>query len=304
MRILITGGTGFIGGELCRCLIDAGHDLILLTRNPTRAASELNLPVTWFQWSDFTKPPPQESLAGVHGIINLMGESVADGRWTAARKKSIYSSRITATQHLISAAKSHAANLIFFMSGSAIGFYGDQGEAVINESSPGGEDFLAGVCRDWEATLSRLPAHTRTVIFRIGLVLGKNGGALAKLLPLYQRRLGGPIGSGRHWQSWIHRSDLVAMIVASVSDEKFKGIYNAVSPHPMRQRDFAKTLGQVIGKPAIIPTPVFALRLAFGEMASIMTASQRVIPTRLIERGFPYAFANLSDALRECVLVS
>lgn len=302
MRILLTGATGFVGRAIVAKLHADGHAIAVLSRDPHSVARKLGIDAEAFAWDAMSGPPPEEALAGVDVVIHLAGESIAAGRWTEKAKGAILDSRVRGTRNLVAGLNRLSGKIPAFLSASAVGFYGDTGEDYIDESAPRGAGFLASVCDRWE-TEARLAPAERIGIFRFGLVLGPGGGALAKMLPLFRMGLGGPLGSGKQWMSWIQLDDLVGIFREAVADDRFSGIINCVAPETVRNAEFAHTLGEVLERPAIVPTPAFALRFAFGEMADeALLASQRVNPGFLLRTGFsfrhPTLFSALTNSLR------
>lgn len=304
MRFFFTGGTGFVGTFLTRKLAERGHQITILSRHPkprpgmpaaiTLVAGDPTVPGAW-----------QELVPQHEVIINLAGASVF-GRWTAAKKKEIYDSRILTTRNLVEAlARARERQTQVFFSTSAIGYYGDRGEEELTEESPPGQDFLARVARDWEAEALRArDLGLRVVITRFGLVIGDRGGLLEKLVPLFKAYLGGPVGSGRQWFSWIDQSDQLAAFLFLLEHPELEGILNFVSPRPVRNAEFARALGEVLQRPAILPVPAFAVRLALGEFATVALSSQKVLPTRLLAAGFQFAYPEITASLRHQLLES
>ena len=300
MRILLTGATGFVGHHLARRLLLAGHELSVLTRAEGPARRAFPFPARIFSWDGQSGPPPAQSLEGVEAVIHLAGEPVAARRWSAAQKRRILDSRVLGTRHLRQAV-ARQPGIKAFVSASAIGFYGDRGGEVLSEDSSAGDGFLAEVCRAWEAEVFQAGGaeSLRTVALRIGIVLGNEGGALAKLLPMFRWGVGGPVGGGQQWMSWIHIDDLARAFVEAVSNDAWRGPINAVAPHPVSNREFARTLGHVLHRPALLPAPGWGLKAAMGELSSIVLGSQRVQARRLEELGFRFEYGELSPALRE-----
>lgn len=298
MKILVTGATGLIGTRLLPRLIEMGHELVILSRDPAQATHRLGLPCEIHRWNPKRIDPPTEALQGIHAVIHLAGESVASGPWTDKQKKAILDSRILSTRNLIQAV-SPISTLSTFISASAIGFYGDRGDEVLTESSSSGKGFLAEVCRQWEAETQSLPAHVRTVLLRTGVVLSEAGGALEQILRPFQLGAGGPLGDGKQWISWIHQDDHIEAILHALHQETVRGPINLVSPAPVRQSEFAQTLGSTLGKPSILRIPKWALRLALGEMSDLVLNSQRVLPKALRETGFNFKYHLLRSALED-----
>ena len=297
-RIVVAGGSGFIGEPLVRRLLARGDDVAVLTRNPSKVHA--GRAVVW-------NPPSQGSwsdeVANAEIVINLAGENVGGGRWTAERKKRIMDSRVGATSALVEAMSRRADPKRTFISASATGFYGDRGDESLDESSPAGSGFLAEVTKRWEELARGAEPFARVVTIRFGVVLAKDGGALAKLLLPFRLGAGGPMGSGRQWMPWIDRDDILRIIEWSIDRDAASGTYNATAPNPARNRDFARTLGRILHRPAVIPTPAIALRLALGaEMANeMLLGGQRVFPKRAHDEGFEFAYADLDAALKHAV---
>jgi uncharacterized protein (TIGR01777 family) len=275
MNILITGATGFVGRRLCEMLHQAGHTVRALSRDSVAAKQRVPLLKEVFPWNPLQELPPLQAFEGCDAVINLAGESIA-GRWTAPKKQLIRDSRVLGTKNLVNALAQLSSRPKVLISASAIGYYGDRGEETLTEDAAPGSDFLAQVCRDWEnEALKAESLGMRVVRLRIGLVLGRGGGTLQALLPLFRVGLGGPLGSGRQWWSWIHRDDLCRLIVQILANESISGPVNATAPQPVRQKEFAQVLGRVLRRPAFLPTPAFALKIALGEFADGILASQR-----------------------------
>jgi uncharacterized protein (TIGR01777 family) len=297
MKILITGATGFLGRRLCETL--SGHTLIALSRDPAVAKQRVPHLKEAFPWNPLRELPPAQALEGCDAVINLAGESVA-GRWTAAKKQMIRDSRVLGTKNLVNALAQLRARPKVLISASAIGYYGDRGEEALTEDAAPGSDFLAQVCRDWEGEALRAESlGMRVVRLRIGLVLGPGGGALQALLPLFRLGLGGPLGRGRQFWSWVHRDDVVGAITYALEKSDLSGPINVTAQQPVRQKEFAQTLGRVLRRPAFLPTPGFALQLVLGEFARELLSSKRVLPQRLQQWGYRFRFAELESAFRD-----
>jgi uncharacterized protein (TIGR01777 family) len=297
-KIVVAGGSGFIGEPLVRRLVARGDDVAVLTRNPSKVHAGRPL-----LWNPASEGRWMDVVAAADVVINLAGENVGGGRWTEARKSRVIASRVDATTGLVNAMRRQPAKSCTFISASAIGFYGDRGDEPIDERSPAGTGFLTEVTKRWEELAREAEPFARVVILRFGIVLAANGGALAKLLLPFRLGAGGPMGSGNQWMSWIDREDAMRMIEWSIDRENARGIYNATAPNPATNRDFARTLGHVLHRPAFLPTPGFALRLALGSgMANEMLLSgQRVLPVRAVEEGFAFAHPELEEALGHAV---
>lgn len=297
MNILITGATGFIGRHLVQRLKQDHHTLKVLSRNGARASQKLGVPA--FDWDYAKEEVPAEALENVQVIIHLMGENLGSGRWTKERKREIYESRIISTRKLVAAAPSSLECLVC---GSAIGIYPGQGDDAYDESYtvPAQANFMQTICRDWEMEAAKIESKgVRRVSIRTGVVLG-DGGMLDKLLPVFNLGLGGPVGHGRQWLPWIHIDDLVSVFMTAALDARYHGPVNAVSPNPVRYREFATALGKALHRPAFFPTPAFVLKLALGEAAALALNSYHIVPARLLqEYDFKFKFTDLPTALED-----
>jgi uncharacterized protein (TIGR01777 family) len=300
MKVLVTGGTGFIGRHLVKRLQARRDDVTVLSRNPAGAARRATASRI-LAWDPMAGPPPASALDGVEAIVNLLGDSIAKGRWTDAHKKAIHDSRTTGTRHLVAGIAAARAKPKVLVSGSAIGYYGPHGDEMLDETSPPADDFLAGVAKDWEGEASRAEAAgVRVVRLRTGIALGRDGGALQAMLTPFKLGLGGPIASGRQWMSWIHVADLCGIIMHAIDRAELSGPINGTSQTPVQNREFAKTLGDAINRPAFLPTPAFALRLLLGEMAdALLISGQRVLPKRALDSGYRFAHPFLDGALAD-----
>jgi uncharacterized protein (TIGR01777 family) len=292
-RILLTGASGLVGSALAPFLTTGGHRVERLVRGAPRAAGEIG-------WDPLAGTLDRERLEGVDAVVHLAGESVGGGRWSAARKEAIRSSRVRGTRTLCEGLARLRAPPRVLVSASASGFYGNRGEEPLTESSAPGEGFLAEVCGEWEAaTLPAEEAGVRVVRLRIGLVLSPEGGALAAMLPAFRLGVGGRVGSGEQFLSWIAIEDLLAVIHQSLIDEQLRGPVNATSPSPIAQGEFARTLARVLRRPALLPVPAFAVRLALGEMGeALLLEGARVLPRKLLDTGFEFSTPDLEPALR------
>lgn len=291
MRILLTGGTGFIGRALCARLLAGGHRLTVWSRCPA-AARQLLPGVSVIE--DLAE------AGEIEAVVNLAGEPLVGRRWDARRKQAIRDSRLGTTAKLLRWMTPQLRRPHVLVSGSAIGYYGAHGDSLLDESSAAGDDFAAALCRDWEhAAMQAEDLGLRVCRLRTGIVLGADGGALGKMLPPFRWGLGGPMGDGRQWMSWIHREDLIALIQWLLEQDGAGGAYNGTAPEPARNRDFARTLGRVLHRPALLPAPAPLLRLAFGEGARLLLTGQRVLPMHALVEGFRFRFPDLEDALRD-----
>ena len=295
MKILITGGTGFVGKPLAIKLAKE-HEILVLTRSRSKNPFK-NSKITMV-YLDSVKNQYSCDLSDIDGVINLMGENIANKRWTKEQKKKIYSSRIDSTAKLTAHLKAINCKLQFFIQASAIGYY-PVCEKELTEQSKGGEGFLADLCKRWENECQKIPSNLceRKVVVRIGVVLGRGGGAFERLHLVFKLGLGGSIAGGHQWMSWIHLNDLVNIFSEAVSNQNLKGIINAVSPNPVTNKDFTKFLASVLKRPALFPVPKLALKLIMGEMSCIVLDSQKVIPRNLLDNSFYFNFPTLKEAL-------
>ncbi|MFT5302159.1 MAG: hypothetical protein ACI814_002973 [Mariniblastus sp.] len=302
MTILLTGGTGFVGREL----IDKIEDCVLTSRNATRAQQKLEVdPSRIIQWDPENEPLELSDKSHFTAVINLMGDSIAEGRWTSSKKLRIRNSRVEGTRKLVDALLARETLPSVFVSASAIGIYGDSGEDVVDESHPHGSGFLTDVCEEWEAETTRLSERgVRVVCMRIGLVIGSQGGVIGKLAPIFRWGIGGPLGNGKQWMSWIHVQDLVSQILWTIKTEAIQGPLNATSPNPVRNREFTQSLAKAVGRPAFIPVPKFGLRIGVGEFANSLFFSQRVVPKLSLEHGFQFRFNHIDEAIQDVLASS
>lgn len=298
MKILLTGGTGFVGSGLSQQLLERGHEVTVI--GSSRRCRLAAHPQLTYISADTTRPGAwQQRVAEQDGLINLAGRSVFNF-WTTATKQAIYNSRILTTRNL--AAALPATTEAVLLSTSAAGYYGDGGETEQLETSSSGNDFLAQVCRDWEGEANKAMAKgARVVLMRLGVVLGRGGGAIATMKTPFQLGLGGPIGSGRQWFPWIHRDDLINAILFLLGAEECRGPFNLTAPQPVRQKDFARQLGAALHRPAVLPTPAFVMRLVLGEFGRSLLQGQKVLPRALTESGYLFTYPELQTALKEIV---
>jgi uncharacterized protein len=295
MNLTVTGASGFLGTRLLDRLLRDGHSLHILGRKRKQG---LPAAVKFSSWDAIHAEAPLESLAGADAVIHLAGEPVAQ-RWNADVKRRIRESRSTGTRHLVRAIGKLSRRPRVLISASASGYYGDRGEEVLTESSPAGHDFLAEICKEWEREARTAEIFgVRVAIVRIGLVLGKDGGALKQMLTPFRLGVGGRLGSGRQWMPWIHIDDLIEMFVFAL-DRTVSGPLNGAAPQPVRNAQFTAALARTIHRPAIFPVPRFALKLMFGEMAEIVFASQRMFPKVAEAAGFQFKFVALEAALAD-----
>ncbi|SBO44814.1 TIGR01777 family oxidoreductase [Cyanobium sp. NIES-981] len=302
MRLLLLGCSGFVGRELVPFLLELGHELILVSRRQQPFPALLSERFRSLQldpsdpasWRSGQIP---EALAMVDGVVNLAGEPIAEKRWTPAHRQLLLQSRLRTTELLVAAMQQMPNPPRVLVNGSAVGFYGTSPDATFSEESPAGSDYLAEICQQWEAAASGCPEACRLVILRIGIVLGGDGGALAKMLPVFRMGFGGPIGSGRQWMSWIHRHDLCRLVATALDDPAYAGVYNAVAPEPVRMAQFASCLGKVLGRPSLLPVPAPILQLLLGDGAQVVLDGQQVESRRLRAQGFSFQYAGLDSAL-------
>ena len=297
MKIVIAGGTGFLGRPLCAALVGDGHEVVVLTRNEQTRTPDGTRALTW----DLERAlsPWASELDGAGAVINLSGEPIAGHRWSAAQKRRIEDSRVTATRRLATAIAEAAAPPPVFISGSGVGFYGACGSEVVTEETGAGHDFLADVCRRWEGqAVAASSARTRVVCLRTGLVLAHDGGALQSMLPPFRLGLGGRLGSGRQYWPWIHRIDWVNLVRFLIEAPDAVGAVNATAPTPVTNAAFTAELGRALGRPTYFPVPRLALRLLLGEMAdSLLLSGQRAVPVKAQQLGFTFTYPTLSLAL-------
>ncbi len=290
MKVAITGATGLIGRALVRALRSDGSDVIVLSRTPGRIVD-----IEATVWDPDQSGLPDRACDGVDAFVNLAGVGIGDGRWSKRHRTAITESRVVTTRRLVEAMERHGVSTL--INASAIGFYGP-GDESVDESSPAGSDFLASVCVKWEAEAKKAQEISRVVLLRSGIVLSMDGGALPKLLIPARLGLGGPLGGGRQWQSWIHIADEVKLILLALRDKSVSGPVNATAPNPVHQAEFARTLGHVLGRPAALPTPGPAIRLLLGRASAIALTGQRVTPAVALRSGYQFEYSLLEPALR------
>ena len=291
MRIVIAGGSGLLGSALAAHLQRDGHTVAVLTRRPRH--------VTHLAWNPEAPAEPWMGVVGAaDAVVNLAGESIAPRRWTAARKAAIRDSRLRATRALSDAMRASPRKPEVFLSASAVGIYGPRGEEAVTEETPPGSDFLAELGVAWEREAMSAATLTRVVLLRTGVVLAREGGALRQMALPFRFFAGGPIGSGRQGISWIHIEDWVRMARWAIETPPVAGPLNLTAPAPVSNAEFARTLGRVLGRPAIMPAPAFAVRLALGEMSTVILTGQRVLPVKAQSLGFTFRFPDLEAALR------
>ncbi len=287
MKILLTGATGFIGSRLKSRLEERGHTVAAVSRSPGKG----------YDWSPESLT---QGVAWADAVCNLAGENLFGKRWSEKQKQELWRSRVETTKQLARTAAEQG--LQRFVSASAIGYYGASETAEFDEHAPVGDGFLAKLCRDWEeATEAALEAGISSAIVRIGVVMGQGGGALEKMLPPFRLGVGGPLGSGRQWVSWVHIDDLVALFCELLEDPARTGVFNGVAPNPVRMKELAKTLGGALHRPAVLPVPSPVLKLVVGEAAEVLLTGQKVRPARTLESGFAFRYRELAPALEHLV---
>jgi uncharacterized protein len=296
MKFFLTGGTGFVGRALVQALIRGGNEVTILTRSLQKYGSRPP-GVALVEGNPAEKGEWQKSAAGHDGIINLAGASIF-GRWTDEIKRALRESRILATRNLVDAIADHEVKI--FLSTSAVGYYGFHGDEELTEESPPGKDFLAQLAVDWEKeALKAKDRGVRVVLMRFGIVLGEGGGALGQMIPLFKKDLGGPLGSGKQWFSWIHREDLSRAVLFLADRPEISGPVNLTAPNPVRNKDLAAAIGKAMHRPAFMRVPGFMLRLALGEFGSVLLEGQKVIPRKLLEGGFQFQYPRIEGGLAE-----
>ncbi len=298
MNILITGGTGFIGSALARSLTRQGHTVTVLSRTPSKVAAICGPGIAAL--ADLEQLTA-DALFQV--IINLAGAPIFASRWSTARKALIRSSRITLTEQLVAGIARMHIKPELLISGSAIGYYGNQGDTVLTEQSPPQQDFSHQLCADWEAAAKTAEQFgVRVCLIRTGLVIAGDGGLLQRMLLPFRLGLGGRLGDGRQWMSWIHRQDWIAIAEAMMNDASMQGVYNATAPHPVRNSEFTQTLARSLNRPALLPVPAWVLKALLGEMSELVLGSQRVLPERLSAQNFKFQYTDLAAALHEALI--
>ncbi len=300
MKIIIAGGTGFIGSALVSQLRNKGHEIILLSRGDRTGPDNL---LHYLKWDGRTLGPWADEMERADAVINLAGEPIVNKRWTPEQKRMIVNSRIDATRALVGAIEKAKRKPRVLINASAVGYYGNVPEGDVTEAHPMGEGFLAGTCCQWEKeSVVAEKMDVRTVLLRFGIVLEKDGGVLRKMIPLFKIFAGGHLGSGRQWFPWIHRDDVVGIILFALDNGAISGPINATAPNPVTMRDFCQELGKVLQRPSWVPVPGFALKLVLGEMSDVLLGGQKAIPQKLLNNNYSFKFSKLEDALRSSLV--
>jgi uncharacterized protein (TIGR01777 family) len=301
MKILISGATGFIGLQLIKELKKEGHEIFGLTRNIENAQKK-DAQVIWIEWTNFHEGVDLKPYGKMDAVINLVGENLANKRWNNEQKKVIYNSRIDATETLFKMLKKSQENVDVFISTSAIGIYGNRMSEEIHEASLVVDDYIGKLCQDWEAVVDKYKDMVnRSVIIRVGLVLGKGGGMMEKMLPVFQWGLGGKLASGSQYMSWIHLADICRIFQKALTDKEMSGVYNGTAPFPVTNKDFTHYLGKILNKPTFFTVPRFALKIVMGEMAEHVLSGSRIVPRKLKEANFHFLYPTLEVALKDVV---
>jgi hypothetical protein len=300
MKILVTGGTGFVGTQLTSRLIQDNHEVTILTRS-LKGAKGSSPGIFYLEGDPTKKGPWQEAIKSHDALINLAGASIFS-KWTEEHKKAIRESRVSTTQNIIEGIPSDSSKKITLLSTSAVGYYGFHEDEELIEESLSGNDFLARIAAEWEGeALKAREKGARVVITRFGIVLGEKGGALGQMIPLFEKYIGGPIGSGKQWFSWVHIKDLAEAFAFLLKHPEISGPVNVCSPNPVRNKDLAKALGKALHKPSFLPAPGFMVKWVLGEFGSVILEGQRVIPRKLLDKGFVFQYPDINKALKSIV---
>ena len=298
MHVLVTGGTGFIGSAIVQALLARGDQVSVTSRSAGRVQKAFGDRVKAVEWDPMESALPAEALAGVDGIINLAGESIATGRWTKAKKRRLRESRVLGTRHLVEGIRAADPRPKVLVSTSAIGFYGDQEHRALHEGAPCAGDFLGELCEAWEnEAIAARELDVRVPIVRVGIVLGKGGGAYPPLRRIFRMFAGGPIGLGKAWMSWVHLDDVVGIFLRALDDEHAHEVYNATAPNPVANSEFTAEMARTLRRPALFPVPPIMLRITLGEFGKHANDSQKVMPTRTIGLGYEYKYEKIGEAL-------
>jgi len=294
MRILITGATGFIGQPLCEALAEKGHELLAVSRGPDKARELLP------EGADVRAAVADFADASPEAVINLAGEPIAEGRWTDEKKRKIVESRVESTRAIVELCAAAESPPKVLVSASAMGYYGDQGDREVTEDTPPNHEFVHDICDRWESEARKAESHgVRVAIARIGLVLDQGGGMLGRTLTPFKLGVGGRLGDGSQYMPWIHREDMVRILIFLLEREELSGPFNASAPKPVTNAEFTQTLASALHRPAVLPAPAIALKLAFGEMSRLLLTGAKMLPKRLEEAGFEFRYAELKEALAE-----
>ncbi|HWH77127.1 MAG TPA: TIGR01777 family oxidoreductase [Candidatus Binatus sp.] len=300
MKLVVTGATGFIGSALYPRLLDQGHTLCLFTRGaPPDSSTGVK---RWLHWTPGTLRDWEIAVDGADGIINLSGEPIAGKKWGHSQRRRIEKSRVDATHSLVQACARAKQKPKFLINASAVGYYGPHEDEVLTEADLPGEDFLSVICNNWEAEAKKAePLGMRVVRLRTGIVLGPGGGALAKMVEPFKFFLGGTLGSGKQWMSWIHLEDEIRLILHIVDNPQASGAINATAPNPVQNKEFSQTLARVLRRPCFFSVPGFALKMTLGDMADMLLTGQRVVPAAAEKLGFEFHLPHLEEALQACM---
>lgn len=302
MRVFVAGGSGLVGSRLKKRLRDRGDEVVILTRRPEALAKEVG--VVTVAGNPTERGPWMESIKSCDALVNLVGEGIFNKRWSPEFKEKLVSSRVQSTKNVAEALQASPKKVDgspkVLVNASAIGYYGVHGDEELTEASAAGNDFMSQICGQWEqATKGAVAAGVRVVVLRIGVVLDKNGGALAKMLTPFKMFVGGPVGNGKQFVSWIHHDDLVGQILFAIDRADVSGPLNGTAPKPVTNGEFSKALGAVLGRPSFMPTPAFMLHLMLGEVAGVITTGQRVLPKASLDAGYRFRFSDIQSALSE-----
>lgn len=298
MKIVIAGGTGFIGQHVSRFFIHSGHSVILLSRHTGDRKPLVNIHARFIQWDGCTQGAWAQECEGADVVINLSGASIADQRWTPSRKRELIDSRVVSTRTLGHAIAGWKSKPHTYLSASGVGYYGDRGSKIVDETSPRGDGFLADLCLEWENAAQQIErSGVRVLEVRFGMVLGLDGGALPKMMLPFQWFLGGPVLPGTHYVSWIHQLDLARLILFLLTHPSIRGPVNAVAPDAVTMKDFCHALGKAMKRPSWFPVPVFVLKMALGELSTMLTTGQRAQPQKVLSAGFSFTYSTIEEAL-------
>lgn len=294
MKIVVAGGTGFIGEPLVKRLVARGEDVAVLSRNPAKVTVGRGL-----EWDARSQGAWSDEAANADVVINLAGENIGEGRWSEERKRRFLESRLNATHAIVEALRRNPSRPRTFVNASAIGFYGNRGDEILDERASRGGGFVAELVERWESAAREAESLARLVLPRFGLVIASEGGALKRMLLPFKLGVGGPIGSGQQWMSWVDRDDVIRFLEWAIDHPSARGVYNVTAPEPVRNRELARTLGRVLHRPSFMPAPAFALRLLFGEMADeVLLSGQRALPVAAEREGFAFEARTLEASLR------